>query len=83
MLLSVCGTNAICLNRLHTNSEENAIKLQALIGAMIQGKALGEAVRLLSLPVPTQTPVLSNTGMNRCNCFVSRQYCTIMQKVQF
>ena len=49
MLLSICGTNAICLNHLHTNTEENARKLTAFIDGMIQGKTVGHAARMSPL----------------------------------
>ena len=44
MLLGVCGVNAVCLNYLHTNSEENSRKLRSVIESLMQGKSLGQSV---------------------------------------
>ena len=48
MLLSVCGTNAIALNHLHTDSEDNAHKLLTFFDTLIQGKTVGQAAWMLA-----------------------------------
>lgn len=72
MLLSVCGVNSVCLNTAHTSCEENATKLQALIAYMLQGRPVGEGVRLLALPPPEVPP--EDTGKIVIRDFVDLKF---------
>ncbi|XP_076807691.1 cilia- and flagella-associated protein 46-like isoform X3 [Clavelina lepadiformis] len=68
MLLSMCGSNAVCLNQWHSTTEKNSTKLQSLLNGILEKEyTLGQAIRKITnptlvkpQPVVEETPVTSD-----------------------